>query len=314
MTVNELFNEWLECYQKDQIKVQTYVRYKSLYNINIESFIGTRNIEEITRREMQMVLNQIKTKKSKRTGKELSCVSVNMCLIVLNMMFDYAVDFELLQANPCERVRSVPSKTKKKVFAFSIEEQIKIENYIENIHNDEYFGIILDLYTGLRIGELLALEWDDIDFDNGLMYINKTVYTTLNEDGEWETVTDTPKSKTSNREIPLPDWIIKRLKKIKENSKGKYVVSRNDGSVISAKLYRWRYNQMLEKLKIEHHHFHSLRHTFATRALENGMDIRTLADILGHSNANITLNVYAHSMIEHKRQMMNNMQRVSSVL
>jgi integrase len=311
MTVDELFNEWIDCYQKDQIKIQTYVRYKSLYKFNIQPLIGERNIEDLQKREMQVVMNKIKTRTSERTGKPLGYVSVNMCLTLMNMMFEYAVDFDLLEANPCSRVRGISAKDKRKVIAFTKEEQVKIEKFVEETNNDEYFGIILDLYTGLRIGELLALEWGDIDLREGFMCINKTVFTTVNEKGEWRTVIDTPKTRTSNREIPLPDWIIKRLKKLKDKAISRMVVCKNDGSRMSTKLYRWRYNEMLEKLEIEPHHFHALRHTFATRALENGMDVRTLADILGHANANVTLNVYAHSMTEHKRHMMNNMQRVT---
>lgn len=111
-----------------------------------------------------------------------------------------------------------------------------------------------------------------------------------------EQITDSPKTRTSNREIPLSDDMLLMFMEMKERSNSEFVISHEDGEPITQRLYRWRFNKMLDDLGIRHLNFHALRHTFATRAIESGMDVKTLSEILGHSNAAVTLNVYTHSM------------------
>lgn len=142
------------------------------------------------------------------------------------------------------------------------------------------------------------------------MTINKTIYTTKNEQGEWHYEVNTPKTRTSNRQIPLPNYILDGLKKLKELSQSKNVISKNNGGIMPTKLYRWRFNELTKTIKIRSLNFHALRHTFATRALESGMDVKTLAEVMGHANASITLNIYTHSMPDHKKNMMNNIPRL----
>ena len=314
MTVEQLFKEWLECHQRYQIKLQTYVRYQCVYRVNIKPQLANKEINQLTKRDIQDFMNHLKNSTSIRTGKELSRSSLNMILAVLKLMFDYAVDFDLLENNPTARVKTMANnKIRMKPTALTKDEQFKIERFIYNLDQDEYleyFGIIVCLYTGLRIGELIALEWSDIDLNEGIMHIGKTTYTSLNSLGQWQKFTGTPKTKTSDREIPLPDWLIDELIRIKNLNLGQNVIVRCDGKEMSDKLLRWRFNCLLKKLDINHHNFHSLRHTFATRAIENGMDVKTLSEILGHANPNITLSVYTHSMSEHKKLMMQNMNRI----
>lgn len=309
MTVAELFNEWLNTYQKDQVKRQTYVRYVAVYNNNIKDLIGDRDIKTLTRRDMQEYINILKTRISKTTHKVLNPKSINMVLNVVNEMFNYAVDFELVEENPCLKVRGCHIIKDNRVRVFTKEEQQKMERYIESLKNPEYFGIILVLYTGLRMGELLALKWDDIDFDNGILSVTKVqIKTKIN--GEWVYTIDTPKSKTSIREIPLADWVLLRLKAMKDLNWGPYVISKKNGDMFYGGVYRERFDSVQKKCELPHRSFHALRHTFATRAIESGMDVKSLADILGHANAAVTLNVYAHSLMSHKKDMMNNMGRM----
>ena len=313
MTLNKLCDEWLETYQKDHIKVQTYVRYRCIINNYIRDSIGNKEIKRFDRRSVQEYMTWLKNYQSPRTGHKLASSTVNMCLTVLKMVFGYAVDFEILKSDPTLKVRGATNNKTSKVKCFTVEEQAKIEEYIEGLEGDEQKGIILDLYTGLRIGELMALTWNDIDFDSGILNINKTVYTSLDENGNWRTITDSPKTRTSNREIPLSDDMLLMLMEMKERSNSEFILSHEDGEPISQRLYRWRFNKMLDDLGIRHLNFHALRHTFATRAIESGMDVKTLSEILGHSNAAVTLNVYTHSMTAHKRQMMNGLTRVGKL-
>lgn len=307
MILSDLINEWLYSYHKDNVKQQTFLRYScALKNYILPDSISQRKIKKINARDIQEFINRKKKQKSRMTGNYLSANNVNIIITVLRAAFTYAVDFGLLKDNPCEKIKRLSNKNQKKVVAFTVQEQLKIERYIKSLDNPEYFGISLCLYTGIRIGELFALEWDDIDFENGIMHINKTIYITKSEKGDWYYEVNVPKTKSSIRDIPLPDYILEDLLELKKSSQSKNVISRNDGSFMTPQLLRGRFVDLTKKVGVRTLNFHALRHTFATRALESGMDIKTLADVMGHANAGITLNIYTHSMTDHKKNMMNN--------
>ena len=197
-----------------------------------------------------------------------------------------------------------PKNLQKEIHCFTLDEQRKIENYVLNSDKTKLYGIILCLYTGIRIGELLALQWDNVDFKKKTIAIKYSCYDGKNEKGNVIRVLASPKTPTSNRVIPIPNKLIGLLAKLKKTSKSVFVISENDKE-FSIRSYQRTFELLLKKLEIKHHGFHSLRHTFATRALEIGMDVKTLSEILGHKNSLITLNRYAHSMMEHKIKMMN---------
>lgn len=163
-------------------------------------------------------------------------------------------------------------------------------------------GIILCLYTGLRIGELLALEWSDIDFSKGELTVSKTCHDAKTENG-YKRITDTPKTTASRRVIPIPRQILPFLREQKKKSHSTFVVG--EDKLQSVRSYQYSFSLLLKKLGIPHRGFHALRHTFATRALECGMDVKTLSEILGHKNSVVTLNRYVHSLMPHKHDAMN---------
>ena len=192
-----------------------------------------------------------------------------------------------------------PKLKEKPVECFALAEQKQIEQAILNGKKDKLYGILLCLYSGLRIGELIALQWNDIDFAKGILTVSKSCH-----DGKGGLVIDEPKTATSRRVIPLPKQLLPLLKGIKKKSDSPFVVSAN-GKPVSVRSYQRSFELLLKRLNIPHKGFHSLRHTFATRALECGMDVKTLSEILGHKNPTVTLNRYAHSLMEHKADMMN---------
>lgn len=205
----------------------------------------------------------------------------------------------------------LPSIKEKEVAAFNRIEQQKLENYCLN-SKPNYIGIIICLYTGIRLGELLALTWDDIDFDKRLLKVNKTVYT-ITKNGKNEAYIDKPKTKQSNRIIPLPKQVISVLKKNKKESKSNYIIATKLGDIVQNRSYQKSFKSILRKCNIAYKNFHSLRHTFATRALELGMDVKALSEILGHKNPMITLNRYSHSLLEHKFEYMNKVGKLLDV-
>ena len=231
MTTQNLLTEWLEIYQKEHIKARTYSRYQGLISLHILPALGATNISELGRREIQEFLTQQKKDGNIRNGEKLSATSANMMLSVLNLAFEYACDMEYIEENPCVRVRRTKAETKK-IEAFTVEKQRAIESEIARSDDKRLHGILLCLYTGLRIGELLGLTWSDIDFDRGVIKITKTVYREKNESGAWQLCVDTPKTKASDRVIPLPKYITNILRMDCENALTPYVVENKKGERI----------------------------------------------------------------------------------
>jgi integrase len=164
---------------------------------------------------------------------------------------------------------------------------------------------MLCLYTGIRIGELCGLMWSDIDFERKLLCINRTIQR-IRSNGENKTEVTflTPKSKTSTREIPLPDFLLELLFKHRPLTNGEYVLNYKN-KPIEPRTLQYRFKKILQTADVKNVGFHITRHTFATRALENGCDVKSLSEILGHGSATVTMNKYAHSSTEHKRGCMN---------
>ncbi|MCM1130751.1 MAG: site-specific integrase [Roseburia sp.] len=213
------------------------------------------------------------------------------------------MNLDFILKDPTSTIKLPPSK-EKEVSALTREEQKVVEEYCLKSNKNNYLGIIICLYTGIRLGELLALTWEDIDFNKKYLYIKKTSYT-LRKDRKKDFIVESPKTKKSNRVIPLPDKLINLLTIYRNKSICKFIIHTRGKTMVETRSYQRSFESILKKCKIKHYNFHCLRHTFATRALELGMDIKTLSEILGHTNVAITLNRYAHSLLEYKIQEMN---------
>ncbi len=309
MTTEILLNEWLETYQKERIKARTYSRYKGLISMHIFPELGAKNISEVGRRDIQEFLNKQKKGGNVRNGEKLSAASANMLLSVLNLAFEYACDMDYIEENPCLRVRRTKAETKK-ADSFTVGEQRAIESEIVESDDKRLHGIILCLYTGLRIGELLGLTWNDVDFVKGVIIITKTVYREKDENGVWKLCVGTPKTKASERVIPLPEYITNMLRQDYLTARTPYIVENKKGERMSIRSYQYLFEKLTEHAGVRKLNFHALRHTFATRAIECGMDVKTVADIMGHKNASVTLNRYAHCMLDHKIEMMKKLPRI----
>lgn len=307
MTIKELLFMWLDHYKKERVKVRTYSRYQSIIELHLIPEFGDIEIGNLKRRVIQEFLIKKKKGGNLISGKSLSSTSINLMLTILSMAFEYAIDMELCEENPCHRLKRIPGDCKQ-IEAFTREEQKKIEICIKNFNDERLFGILLGFYSGMRIGELIALEWQDIDFDKGFIKVNKTVYRDKSKTGEWELCIDRPKTKSSERVIPLPACIVGLLKKYSMFKKSNYVIENKKGERMSIRSYQYIFEKLTEKVGVRKLNFHAIRHTFATRAIECGIDIKTLSEIMGHKNASITLNRYVHSMLDTKITMMNKLQ------
>ena len=260
-------------------------------------------MEELTPIILQKYIVELSRKGNTKTGKGLAPNSVNSIILVIHSSLTMAYMLGLTTEIHVDKIKR-PKMSEKPIESFNNEEQKRIEQAVLADKRDKMFGIILCLYTGLRIGELLALEWSDVDFTKAELSVTKSCYDGQDESGKKGRMTGTPKTESSKRTIPIPKQIIPHLRKIKRRSMSKYVVG--DGTkVITVRSYQRSFELLLKKQKIPHHGFHALRHTFATRAIECGMDVKCLSEILGHKNPTITLKRYVHSFMEHKREYMN---------
>ncbi len=310
MNISELLSEWLQNACLGRIKAQTDTRYRSLIELHILPALGTEEIGCIGKRQISDFLAEMNQNGNIRSGGGLSAVSINLMLSILNMAFEYACDREYIQSNPCINVKRVPSVQTRRADAFTKEEQRRIEQVIQEEGDERAFGILLSFYTGLRIGELLGLEWGDVDEDFSLIRVSKTVYRGKDGRGGWHLCVDTPKSASSERTIPLPEHISSMLAAAYKRRSGSFVVTNKKGERMPTRSYQYIFQKITERAGVRKLSFHAIRHTFATRALECGMDIKTLSEIMGHKDASVTLGRYAHSMLETKRLMMLRMTKV----
>lgn len=300
MNYKEWLNEWLSTCVKPMVKSRTFEKYDEIVRLKIEPSLGGCDLSELSPSTLQRFTAELTEKYASNT--------VSGIIAVVRSSLTRAQKTGVIEQEFSNCIQR-PKTREKKVESFTAAEQKKIENYIIKNHKTKLYGVVLCLYTGLRLGELLALEWADIDFMRGTITVTKNSRDAW-ENGEYKKVIDTPKTATSRREIPLPKQLAPYLRILKHQNKSSFVITGKDGKTVSLRSYQKALQCVLKTLNIPHRGFHALRHTFATRALECGMDVKTLSEILGHKNSSITLNRYAHSFEEHKTAMMNKVGRL----
>ncbi len=259
-------------------------------------------LQELTPIILQKYISELLKCGNKRTGNGLSSSAVNSIITVIQNSLHTAYNLRYIDDMVGDKLKR-PKMVEKQMECFSLVEQKKIEQAVKGSARPHMIGVLICLYTGLRIGELLALEWSDIDFSNGTLMVDKTCHYGKNREGQFVRIVDSPKTETSIRLIPLPKQIVPMLKEHKKISSA-LVISKN-GKEISNRTYQRNFEALLKSLNIKHRGFHALRHTFATRALECGMDVKTLSELLGHKSPAVTLKKYAHTFLIHKKEMMN---------
>lgn len=306
MIYKEWLNEWLNNYIKPLNKQRTFEQYQNIVRIHVLPSFGDYELQDITPFTLQKFITDLTSKGNKRTGNGLSPNFVKSILSVIQNSLKVAHSAGYLDEYSVDKIKR-PRIVEKQVECFSIQEQKIIENDISSSKKDKYRGVVLCFYTGLRIGELLALTWADIDFEKRVLSITKTCRDG-NENGKHVRIIDTPKTEKSIRKIPLSKDIADMLKRMKKKSKCEYIIADGNKPVF-LRSYQRTFELLLKRLNLQHKGFHSLRHTFATRAIECGMDVKSLSEILGHKNATVTLNRYVHSLWDYKVEMMNKMSK-----
>lgn len=309
MTFRELFNEWLwDEYQLNVRKKAVYL-VSSVYEKHIDVVFGNLEISTISRKMLVTYLTLLDMNKNPYTNVDYSASTIKKIKFIFSKCFKYAYIKRYIDQLPYENIKSKTRIKGNTAQALSLSDQYKLEKYILKHYTKEpyFFGIVLVLYTGLRISELCSLTWDDIILKESTIQVNKALakdYDFVNQ--KFTVVEDRTKTATSNRKIIIPDYIIPYLTKLKKKRKSNYFIEDKMGKRIDLKQYRDLFNKIVEEIKITHINFHGLRHTYATRAIESGMDVKTLSELMGHSSPSITQSTYIHVS---KKRVMEEMER-----
>ena len=275
------------------VKQSTYSTYVVLIDKHIEPFFGEKT--EILEKDVQEFV-------FKKLNDNLSQKSIKDMIMILRMIIKYGVKYKMIPYQEIDVVFPT-EREKKELEVLSISDQKKIINYVKTNLTFKNLGIYICLCTGLRIGEICALTWNDIDVEQGTLIVGKTIQRTYNyEKNCTEIIVDAPKTINSYREIPLTSDLVKVLKPLKRVMNGDYYIISNGVRPIEPRTYRNYYKKFLENLNIPFIKFHGLRHSFATRCIEGNCDYKTVSVILGHSNITTTMNLYVHPNMEQKKK------------
>lgn len=302
MNFQDITKLWL-ANKRNIIKSSTFNRYKNLLNNNILPFTGKKFTSDISTAELQDYIHFLSTNGRIDSKGGLSAKTISDIICIIKSILNYS---ESLGYNHCCALKYIGFRTEKKEMrVLNRSEQQRLTEYFINDIDNTKAGVLLSLYTGIRIGELCALKAKDFDFLNKKLNIRQTLQRIqkgqCDENKTYISITE-PKSTASIREIPLPDFICEIFSAMKLRS-NEFVLS---GTLvpIEPRTMENRYNRIMKNLGITGATFHTLRHTFATRSIEVGFDIKSLSEILGHSSVNITLNRYVHSSFELKTENM----------
>jgi integrase len=264
-------------------------------------FGNRRNLEEA---EVQaFVIQKLEQGLSHKTIKDI--------LIVLKMLLKFGAKNKWLEFHPFD-IQFPTERGRPNIEVLSRANQKKIMGYVKEHFTFRNLGVYMCLSAGMRIGEICALTWEDIDTENGVIHIRRTIqriYTIDEGVRKTELILDSPKTKNSIREIPMSSDLLKMLKPVKKVVNNKFFVLTNDSKPTEPRTYRSYYKKFMQDLGMPQLKFHGLRHSFATRCIESKCDYKTVSVILGHSNISTTLNLYVHPNLEQKKRCIEQMFR-----
>lgn len=301
---------WLHEKKRD-VRESTYALYYQKVHYYINPQLGNLLVKNITEEVLNDFLKkQIKDECMKQGG--LSWKTVSDVRSVLRMILEWISrnGFPLIGNIKLHMPPPKPSGLE----TMTLKEQRKLEKYLLDGMNEIRMGLLLSLYTGLRIGEVCGLKWGDIDFKRGTLSVDRTVMRIQDTDDrqtkKTKVIVSEPKTYCSNRTIPVPRDIMVLLKK-QRRSNNRFVLT-GEETCMEPRNLTGHYKRILREAGLDSYKFHALRHTFATRCVEQGIDIKTLSEIMGHSSVKITMDRYVHPSLEYKKKQVNRLKLPAS--
>lgn len=307
----KIAEEWFAA-NSPQWKQSSIVKYSNILKLYLLPVFSSLPVTEISRNDVVDFSSKLLAEGG-RSGKPLSPKTVISILSVLKNIMEYAKRIKGMEVADISAISI--RQVQKPMRIFSKSEQIKLNRYLYENLKLTNLGILVCLYTGLRIGEICALKWEDVSFDEQFIYVRQTLQRLQTFDGGKQKtviVISRPKSDCSVRRVPVPDELFELLK-INYKTKDAFLLTGLPDGYIEPRTLQYHFGRVLQKCGIENANFHALRHTFATRCVELGFDVKSLSEILGHANVNITLNRYVHPSMELKQKNMNMLSELLSI-
>lgn len=293
-TLSEVAAEWRKV-KSPSVKLSTMAAYNLILDHHIIPHFD--RIEDLNQKRIKIFIDS-------KFEEGLSMRSVKSIVSVIKMLLRFINDKGL--GNGVVVKIELPKQGRiKEVEVFSVKQQKLLISHLKENISLKNLGILLCLNTGLRIGELCALQWKDIDIEKGVININKTLYRLyhgMESEKKTEIIIAPPKTNNSNRIIPLSDYLVEIIDKLKKGKDESCFMLSDSSQPLEPRNYRNHYRQLLRELKLPELKFHSLRHSFATRCIESGCDYKTVSALLGHSDISTTLNLYVHPSFDQKKR------------
>lgn len=297
LTVCEAAKQWLSS-ARLRVKESSYANYVNIVSKHILPVLGGEHIINLTTSKINDFIH-LKLTNGRLDGKGgLSAKSVRDIMTVYRSIENYAVS----EYGMRETYFTMPKVQSKHTDILDSVERKRLETYLIGNINRTNMAILLCLFTGLHVGELSGLKWEDIDFGNSVLSVKRTVQR-VSKNGKSQVIIGTPKSRSSIRTVPIPIFVLNILKDYKSNNDF-YIITGNSKST-EPRTMQNHFKAILKACHIRNVNFHLLRHTYATVCIEKGFDPKTLSELLGHADAAITLNRYCHPSMQIKKDYVN---------
>ncbi len=298
LSYNQMIVSWLERNRRNLAESST-VKYKNLYDRHIEPFFRGVEADCVDQKLLDQYQKLLAEKTNAGGSRKLSGETIRSIFFLVKKGLGELPNGKNLSFDL--RIR----KQKRTIRIFSEAECRELELFLRSHHNGNTVAVLLCLYTGIRIGELCALKWGDLDWKEECISITRTVQR-LKREEKTALVITAPKTNSSVRIIPLAKSLLPNLKSLYESSdQTSFIFSNTPKLPLDPRTMQYRYKRILEEAGIAYRNFHTLRHTFASRCITLGMDMKTLSELLGHANIQTTLNYYCHISMSHKKEQIN---------
>ena len=306
---SDLAEMWLRSIEAT-VKESTSLKYRNILNCSVVPRLGNTNLSEIDFSVVSALCNELlesggKDQSGLAAKTVADALSLTKAVIKYASRMKYMTDRTALDVSV--KVKNAPLRV------LSVQEQQVLISELREELDFTGLGIYICLFTGIRVGELCALTWDDISLENNMIHVHRTMQRIQTPDGEKKTaiLIAEPKSQCSIRDIPIAGTLREKL--MQQSVKEGYVLTGNKNKYVEPRTMQNRFKAIVERCGIRDAHFHTLRHTFATRCIEVGFDVKSLSEILGHANVSISLNRYVHPSMELKQKNMDKLSELFTV-